>query len=104
MTPFGSAWALAGAHRPIGPIVTMAAKTTMPARAAKRVTGVNADRASLTLEADGNGGLVLRSDTRDAASLSARCVLIQVDKACQRLRRAVSLPRIARGGGTVVEW
>jgi hypothetical protein len=36
--------------------------STDPARAANRVSGNNVDRVSLIHEADGNGGLVLRSD------------------------------------------
>jgi hypothetical protein len=36
--------------------------STDAARAANRASGNNADRAAVTHEADGNGGLVLRSD------------------------------------------
>ena len=68
-------------------------------------SGVGADRASLTHEADGNGGLVLRSDTRDAASLPAQGVFIQVRaQASGQDARVRSLPRSELGGGTVVEW
>ena len=46
--------------------------STSPARAESRPSGIDADRASLTHEADGNGGLVLRSGMRDASEPTRR--------------------------------
>jgi hypothetical protein len=60
--PRGGDWAPTGADSNIGPIASKPAARTPAARVEKRASGVDSDRASLTHEADGNGGLVLRSD------------------------------------------
>ena len=68
--PAGAAWAPAGAEMSRGAIAECRRRRARPAARTTRCAG--ADRASLTHEADGNGGLVLRSDMRDEASLPAQ--------------------------------
>jgi hypothetical protein len=62
MAPRGELWAPARAESATKPVERRTARKTEPKRADTRASGGKADRASLTHETDGKGGLVLRSD------------------------------------------
>src|SRR5208283_6241983 len=100
MALFPVVWADAGTAKSAVPTAATSANSTSPARAVNRPSGADADRALRTHEADGNSGLVLRSDTRDGASLPAGGSVRQVTDP----GRAKAQPRSRCAGDTVVGW